>query len=59
MNTRKGVIITFLWNSTEPTRESLLQMGEYRYHLVDKKLPDVINANCWAHARLCRCNQGS
>ena len=22
-----------------------------QYHLVDKKLPDVTNANCWAHAR--------
>ena len=22
-----------------------------QYHLVEKKLPDVINANCWAHAR--------
>lgn len=22
-----------------------------QYHLVDKKLPDMINANCWAHAR--------
>ena len=23
----------------------------HQYHLVDKKLPDVTNANCWAHAR--------
>ena len=22
-----------------------------QYHLVDKKPPDVTNANCWAHAR--------
>lgn len=22
-----------------------------QYHLLDKKLPDVTNANCWAHAR--------
>lgn len=22
-----------------------------QYHLLEKKLPDVINANCWAHAR--------
>ena len=22
-----------------------------QYHLVDKKLPDITNANCWAHAR--------
>ena len=26
-------------------------MGLQQYHLVDKKLPDVTNANCWAHAR--------
>lgn len=32
----KGVLVT----------DSLQQ-----YHLVDKKLPDVTNANCWAHAR--------
>ncbi len=32
----KGILVT----------DSLQQ-----YHLVDKKLPDVINANCWAHAR--------
>ena len=25
--------------------------GLSQYHLVDKKLPDVTNANCWAHAR--------
>ena len=25
--------------------------GIQQYHLVDKKLPDVTNANCWAHAR--------
>lgn len=35
----KGVLVT----------DSLQQ-----YHLVDKKLPDVTNANCWAHARRCR-----
>lgn len=22
-----------------------------QYHLIDRKLPDVVNANCWAHAR--------
>ena len=22
-----------------------------QYHLIEKKLPDLINANCWAHAR--------
>lgn len=32
----KGVLVT----------DSLEQ-----YHLVDKKLPDVTNSNCWAHAR--------
>ena len=32
----KGILVT----------DSLQQ-----YHLVDKKLPDVTNANCWAHAR--------
>lgn len=32
----KGVLVT----------DSLQQ-----YHLLDKKLPDVTNANCWAHAR--------
>ena len=32
----KGVLVT----------DSLEQ-----YHLLDKKLPGVINANCWAHAR--------
>ena len=32
----KGILVT----------DSLKQ-----YHLVDKKLPDVTNANCWAHAR--------
>lgn len=25
--------------------------GLSQYHLVDIKLPDVTNANCWAHAR--------
>ena len=29
----------------------LVTDGLSQYHLVDKKLPDVINANCWAHAR--------
>lgn len=32
----KGILVT----------DSLQQ-----YHLVDKKLADVTNANCWAHAR--------
>lgn len=25
--------------------------GLKQYHLIDEKLPDVTNANCWAHAR--------
>lgn len=29
----------------------LVTDGLQQYHLVDKKLPEVINANCWAHAR--------
>lgn len=29
----------------------LVTDGLSQYHLVEKKLPDVINANCWAHAR--------
>ena len=29
----------------------LVTDGLQQYHLVDKLLPDVINANCWAHAR--------
>ena len=29
----------------------LVTDGLSQYHLVDKKLPDVTNANCWAHAR--------
>ncbi len=29
----------------------LVMDGFSQYHLVDKKLPDVTNANCWAHAR--------
>lgn len=29
----------------------LVTDGLQQYHLVDKKLPDVTNANCWAHAR--------
>ena len=29
----------------------LVTDGLSQYHLVDKKLPDVVNANCWAHAR--------
>lgn len=29
----------------------LVTDGLAQYHLVDKKLPDVTNANCWAHAR--------
>lgn len=29
----------------------LVTDGLQQYHLVEKKLPDVINANCWAHAR--------
>lgn len=29
----------------------LVTDGLLQYHLVDKKLPDVVNANCWAHAR--------
>ena len=35
----KGILVT----------DSLKQ-----YHLVDKKLPEVTNANCWAHARRAR-----
>lgn len=29
----------------------LVTDGLQQYHLLDKKLPDVTNANCWAHAR--------
>ena len=29
----------------------LVTDGLQQYHLVDKKLPGVTNANCWAHAR--------
>ena len=29
----------------------LVTDGLEQYHLIDKKLPDVINTNCWAHAR--------
>lgn len=29
----------------------LVTDGLQQYHLVDKLLPDVTNANCWAHAR--------
>lgn len=29
----------------------LVTDGLSQYHLVDKKLPDVTNANCWVHAR--------
>lgn len=29
----------------------LVTDGLAQYHLVEKKLPNVINANCWAHAR--------
>ena len=29
----------------------LVTDGLSQYHLVDKKLPNVTNANCWAHAR--------
>lgn len=29
----------------------LVTDGLQQYHLVDKKLPNVVNANCWAHAR--------
>lgn len=29
----------------------LVTDGLQQYHLVDKLLPDVINVNCWAHAR--------
>lgn len=29
----------------------LVTDGLAQYHLVDQKLPDVINANCWVHAR--------
>lgn len=29
----------------------LVTDGLSQYHLVDKKLPDITNANCWAHAR--------
>ena len=29
----------------------LVTDGLQQYHLVEKKLPDLINANCWAHAR--------
>ena len=29
----------------------LVTDGLQQYHLVAKKLPDVTNANCWAHAR--------
>ena len=32
-------------------RGILVMDGLQQYHLVDKKLPDVTNANCWAHAR--------
>jgi hypothetical protein len=29
----------------------LVTDGLKQYHLIDEKLPDLINANCWAHAR--------
>lgn len=29
----------------------LVTDGLEQYHLLDKKMPDVTNANCWAHAR--------
>lgn len=29
----------------------LVTDGLQQYHLIDKKLSDIINANCWAHAR--------
>ena len=32
-------------------RGVLVTDGLAQYHLVEKKLPNVINANCWAHAR--------
>lgn len=32
-------------------RGILVTDGLAQYHLVDDKLPDVTNANCWAHAR--------
>lgn len=32
-------------------RGVLVTDGLKQYHLVDKKLPGLINANCWAHAR--------
>ena len=32
-------------------KEILVTDSLQQYHLVDKKLADVTNANCWAHAR--------
>ena len=29
----------------------LVTDGLKQYHVLEKKLPDVVNANCWAHAR--------
>lgn len=29
----------------------LVTDGLQQYHVLEKKLPDVVNANCWAHAR--------
>lgn len=29
----------------------LVTDGLKQYHLIDDKLPDLVNANCWAHAR--------
>jgi len=29
----------------------LMTDGLEQYHLLDRKLPDLVNANCWAHAR--------
>ena len=30
----------------------LVTDGLKQYHMLDDKLPDLVNANCWAHARL-------
>ena len=51
MNTRKGATTTNLWIFTGTIKGILVTDSLQQYHVLERKLPEVTNANCWAHAR--------
>ena len=44
-------VVIYEYQKDRDYKGILVTDGLQQYHLVDKKLPDVTNANCWAHAR--------